>query len=77
MQQLTATLKCARYLHWRESSGILRVLSVKARALSRLNRVAEAKQTAAAALTLLGERQIADAIQIAGLKRLAATGQGY
>jgi eukaryotic-like serine/threonine-protein kinase len=53
------------------------MLSVKARALSRLNRVAEARQTAAAALTLIGERQIADAIQIAGLKRLAATGQGY
>jgi len=55
----------------------VRMLSVKARALSRLDRLTEAKQTAAAALILADKVQNADATQIAGLKRLAATGQGY
>ena len=50
------------------------MLTVQARALSNLNRPAEAKPIASKALSLLGERQIVGAIQVAELKRLAATG---
>jgi eukaryotic-like serine/threonine-protein kinase len=50
------------------------MLNVQARALSNLNRLVEAKHTASRALSLLGERQIVDAIQVAELKRLAEIG---
>ena len=55
----------------------VRMLTVKARALSRLNRLEESKQTAASALILADKVQNKGAIQIAGLERLAATGRGY
>ncbi len=55
----------------------VRMLTLKARALSRLNRLDEAKQAAAVALTLAEKVPNKDAIQTAGLKLLAATGRGY
>ncbi len=55
----------------------IRMLSLKARALSRLNRTDEARQTAAAALTLVNKAQGVDPKMIAGLKLLDATGEGY
>ncbi len=55
----------------------IRMLSLKARALSRLNRAEEARQTAAAALKLVDKAQSVDPKMIAGLKLLAANGEGY
>ncbi len=53
------------------------MLSVQARALSRLNRGAEARQVATQALTLVGQYQIVDPSQIADIKRIAETGDAH
>lgn len=52
----------------------INMLSVHARALSGLQRTAEAKQIAIKALTLIGDRQIGSAFQVAQLRHLAETG---
>jgi eukaryotic-like serine/threonine-protein kinase len=53
-----------------------KMLSVRARALSQLNRDVEAGQTATKALALFGDQHAAEATLIAELKRLAARGAG-
>ncbi|MEO8012228.1 MAG: tetratricopeptide repeat protein, partial [Dokdonella sp.] len=53
------------------------MLSVRARALSKSARNDEAKLVAAEALTLVEQAPATDAAMVAGLERLARTGQGY
>jgi tetratricopeptide (TPR) repeat protein len=52
------------------------MLAVQARALSRMNRAAEARRTAARALALPGDRSGVDATLIVELERLARSGEG-